>query len=407
MNSATFAYPDLFVPGASPPAPKWSGFPQYNFIGGHNDPDSIPSRDLSNAAAAVLEREGPTLATYRMQSGPLGYLPLRQFISRRVRDYARIECSPQDVLVTSGSGQGLDLVFDILLQPGDTVIIEQHSYGGAINNFKRRGVRLEGIALDDEGMRIDALEQRLDALRTEGVRPKMMYLIPTVQNPTGAIMGEPRRRELLAIAKSFEVPILEDECYSDLIWEGERPPALYALDADATVIHIGSFSKSISPALRIGYVISNWDVLSRLLPLKTDGGTGALDQMVLAEYCNEHFETHVATLSQRLQAKYVALTDALAEHFGTSAEFSTQRGGIYLWIKLPDAVDIVQLAAKALEAGIAINPGPEWSTDLEGTRSHLRICFANPALDTLHEGVGLLAQVCRDLTGVPEHIANR
>ena len=138
-------------------------------------------------------------------------------------------------------------------------------------------------------MRMDALVDALDDLKRKGVRPKYIYTIPTVQNPTGTILPVERRREMLRLAAAHGVPIFEDDCYADLIWSGERPPAIYAMSERGGVIHIGSFSKSIAPALRVGYIVAPWDVMSRMLALKTDGGSGALEQMVLAEYCARQF----------------------------------------------------------------------------------------------------------------------
>ena len=140
-------------------------------------------------------------------------------------------------------------------------------------------------------------------LKNRGIRPKFIYTIPTVQNPTATVMSEVRRAEILALSKEYGVPIFEDEWYADLVWSGERPPALYAMANDDRVVHIGSFSKTIAPALRIGYIVASWPVLSRILSIKTDAGSGALEQMILAEYCQEHFDSHVLTLRKTLRRK--------------------------------------------------------------------------------------------------------
>jgi 2-aminoadipate transaminase len=172
------------------------------------------------------------------------------------------------------------------------------------------------------------------------------------------------------------------------------------------VIHIGSFSKSVAPALRVGYIVAGWDVLSRMLALKTDAGSGALEQMVLGEYCTRHFHDHIPLLRRALRAKLEVLMEALSEHFGTAAEFDDPKGGIFLWVKLPDMVDTRKLAQAALAAGVAINPGPEWSADAAYGRSRLRLCFAHPSPATLRQGIALLADVCRREFGVPTRSAN-
>ena len=242
---------------------------------------------------------------------------------------------------------------------------------------------------------MDALATALADHKRRGITPKYIYTIPTVQNPTGTIMPEARRAELLKLSQQYGVPIFEDDCYADLIWDGKRPLAIHAMSKNGGVIHIGSFSKSIAPALRVGYIVAPWQMLSRMLALKTDAGSGALGQMVLAEYCAPHFATHVPKLTRGLRAKLDTLMEALNEQFGTSAEFEDPKGGIFLWVKLPDNVDTLKLYQAALAAGVAINPGPEWSTNKGYAGSRLRLCFASPSHDQIREGIAVLAEVCK------------
>lgn len=407
MTASRFDFTPHLAPGLPPPAVKWSGFPKYNFIGGHNDPAKVPVDDLVAAAARVLAREGASLATYGLNSGPLGYRPLREFLSDKLKWHAGIGCSPDEILITSGSLQAMDIVNALLLTRGDTVLIEEETYSGALTRLKRLGVGAVGVPLDTEGLRADALSNALDDLKRQGKQPKYIYTIPTVQNPAATIMGEARRAALLQLAASHGVPIFEDECYSDLIWDHARPPALYAMAKTGGVIHIGSFSKSIAPALRVGYIVAPWELLSRMLALKTDAGSGALEQMVLAEFCRGHFRTHVPALVAGLRKKVVVLMDALGENFGTAAEFDDPKGGIFLWVKLPDQVDTQKLSQVALAEGIAINPGPEWSTSAARGKTRLRLCFANSTEQNLRDGVAKLADICRREFGVPARIANR
>ena len=333
-------------------------------------------------------------------------VPCANFSPRKLKRDAGIGCVADDILIVSGSLQALDLVNATLLARGDTVIIERDTYQGALNRLTRLGVNVAGIPLDHEGMRMDALAAALADLKRRGITPKYIYTIPTVQNPTGTIMPEARRAELLKLAQQYGVPVFEDDCYADLIWDGKRPPALYAMSGNGGVIHIGSFSKSIAPALRVGFIVAPWAVLSRMLALKTDAGCGALEQMVLAEYCAPHFASHVPKLTRGLRAKLDTLMEALNEQFGTSAEFEDPKGGIFLWVKLPDNVDTLKLYQAALAAGVAINPGPEWSTDKAYAGSRLRLCFASPSHEQIREGVAVLAEVCRKEFGVPARIAN-
>jgi 2-aminoadipate transaminase len=396
----------LLAPNLPPPAARYAGLPKYNFVGGHIDPEHVPVDDLIAAATAVLKREGRTLSTYGLHSGPLGYRPLREFLAGKLEAYAGIVCTADEILLTSGSLQGLDLVNALLLAKGDTVLVEEDNYGGTLSRLARIGANVIGVPLDQDGMRMDALSAALEDCRRRGVRPKYIYAVPTVNNPTGTILSEARRAELLALSRAHGVPIFEDECYSDLVWTGRRPPALYALAGGEGVIHIGSFSKSVAPALRVGYVVAKWEVLSRIQALKTDAGSGALEQMVLGEYCPAHFSAHVPALNRGLRAKLATLMEALAEQFGTAAEFSEPPGGMFLWVKLPDGVDTTKLAQAALAEGVAINAGPEWSVDKARGRTRARLCFANPTHEDIREGIAVLARVCHRQFGVPARIAN-
>ncbi len=406
MTSAAFDFTALLPAGLPAPAARWTGLAKFSFVGGNNDPEQVPLDGLLEAVELVLRREGRSLATYNLAHGPQGYLPLREFLVAKLRRDASIRCTPDALMIVSGSLQALDLVNHTLLERGDTVIVEQETYQGALTRLSRLGVNAVGIPLDREGMRMDALATALAGLKSRGIRPKYIYTIPTVQNPTGTIMPEARRAELLKLSETFGVPIFEDDCYADLVWDGKRPPAIHAMSRNGGVIHIGSFSKSIAPALRVGFVVAPWEVMSRMLALKTDAGSGALEQMVLAEYCKQHFTTHVPELTRALRGKLDTLMEALNEQFGTAAEFEEPKGGIFLWVKLPDNVDTRKLYQAALAEGVSINPGPEWSTNNAHAASRLRLCFASPSREQIREGVALLAEVCRREFGVPARIAN-
>ena len=395
MSSASFDFAPLLPAGLPPAAARWTGRVKFDFTGGNNDPDRLPLDGLIDAMTAVLKREGRTLSTYGLDSGPQGYRPLRDFLAGKLKADAAIECSADDILITSGSLQAIDLVNATFLERGDTVIIEEDCYQGSINRLLRLGVTPIGIPLDKDGMRMDALSNALDDLKRKGARPKYIYTIPTVQNPTATIMPVERRQEMLRLSQAHGVPIFEDDCYADLIWSGQRPPAIYAMSDHGGVVYIGSFSKSIAPALRVGYIVAPWDVMKHTLALKTDGGSGALEQMALAEFSSKNFSKHVPELRRGLRAKLEALMESLREHFGSAAEFDDAKGGIFLWVKLPDGVDTMKLYESALKVGVAINPGPQWSVNKAHAQSRLRLCFASPSIEEIHQGVAALAEVCR------------
>ena len=408
MSGTGFAYPNLFGKSVPAPAARWAGNAEFNFIGGHNDRSLIPVEGLIDAAAAVLRRDGRDLALYSMAQGPQGYTGLRQFVADKLGRWRGISAGPDDVLITSGSGHAIDLINQVLLEPGDTVILEEFTYGGYLTKLKRLGVNIVGAPLDEDGIRIEALGGILADLKKRGVTPKYICTTATIQNPTGSIMPLARRHQLLALAREYGVPIFEDECYSDLTWGGmAAPPALYALDP-SHVVHIGSFSKTLAPALRLGYVVCDWEFMSRMVAIKTaaDSGTGALEQMVVAEYFSTHFADHVDELSRTLKEKLDTMVEAVEREFGTACEPWVPKGGIFLWMKLPDEVDVRKLVQPALKAGIAFNPGPEWAVAGDAAKSRLRLCFGLTTKDEIREGVAAFARVCHEETGIPEQSGN-
>ena len=406
MSATTIDYGKLYSADLPDPAPRWAPFPKYYFVGGNNDPEQVPVEGLIEAAASVLRREGSKLAIYNLGLGPQGYPGLRQFVADKCERQRGIKAPVDDILITTGSGQGLDMISKLLVDPGDTVLCEEYCYQGAMNRFRKLGAKLVGMKLDADGIVIEALAQQLSGLKAQGITPKFIYTIPTIQNPTASILPLDRRHALIKLAHEYNVAIFEDECYADLLWDGvQAPPALYALDPGC-VIHIGSFSKSLAPALRLGYVISGWEIMSRLLPLKSDSGTGALDQMVVAEYFSGHFDRHVGHLNGVLRGKLDTMTEAVAREFGSAAECWAPKGGIFLWIKLPANVDVRKLIKPAADAGIVFNPGPEWAVSASNSSNCLRLCFAMPDKQTIREGVAELARVCYEQTGIPIRSGN-
>lgn len=404
-DATTFAFPNAFRRGLPEPAARFAGLPKHNFVWGHNDPTQVPAEELAACAEKVLREKGHLLGMYNLGQAPQGYEPLRAFVAEKLKRRSGITTTAADIVLTSGSLQAMDLVNNVMLDPGDTVILEEFTYGGAITKVQKLGVKVVGAPLDEGGIKIDDLDRILADLKAKNVKPKYIYTIPTVQNPTGSIMSLERRRQLIGVAKKYGVPIYEDECYADLVWTHERPPAIYSLDP-SHVIHIGSFSKSLAPALRIGYIVADWSVLSRILSIKTDAGSGALEQMVVSEYVTDKFDEHVTDLTDALKEKLDVLVDALAQEFGTAAELFVPKGGIFLWLKLPDHVDVRKFAQTALAQGLAFNPGPEWSCNPDSAKSHMRLCFALPSIEQIRDGVAELARICHEETGVPERGRN-
>ncbi|MCS5666621.1 MAG: PLP-dependent aminotransferase family protein [Dehalococcoidia bacterium] len=393
MAGRNIDYSTIFNKTLPSPSGKWQGHPKYNFVGGHSDPDLVPMDGFIESAANVFKGDPKNIAMYNFEGGPQGILSLRNFLVGKLSAERGIHVTAEEVLITSGSGQAIELINEILLDEGDTVIVESFTFSGALSYLKRRGVNFVGVDLDENGIRMDHLEDILANLKTKGIRPKYIYTIPTLQNPTGTVMTMDRRHRLLSLSEEYEVPVFEDECYADLIFEGEYEKAIRALDDSNRVLHIGSFSKSLGPGLRLGYIVASWDVMSRLLSRKTDAGTGVMDQMIVGDYFSNHYDAHIQDMRGALKRKCNVLSAALREHFGPLVDFEEPRGGMYLWVKLPPGIDSRDLAQTALEEGIAYNPGPDWSADPDSAANYIRLCFALPSETEIWEGIEKLAKV--------------
>ncbi len=401
MTGNALDYSTLFNRSLPTPPAPWEGHPKYNFIGGHSDPDMVPMEGFIESADRVFRGDPRNISMYNFDGGPQGILPLRQFLVDKLAVHRGIHTTIDEILITSGSGLAIELINEVLLEEGDTVIVEAFSFSGALGNIRRRKVNMIGIDVDHDGLRMDQLTQALEDLRSRGVRPKYIYTIPTLQNPTGTVMSMERRLRMLELSEEYGVPIFEDECYADLIFEGEYENAIRSLDDSNRVLHIGSFSKSLGPGTRLGYIVAAWDVMSRLLSRKNDAGTGVIDQMIVADYFNHHYEEHILEMRAVLQRKCDVLASALRESFGPTVEFEVPRGGMYLWVKLPAGVDSRTLAGPALREGVAFNPGPDWSAYPDAAANYIRLCFALPSESEIREGVELLATVFRREGALP------
>lgn len=401
-----FKLENFFAEGLPEASGEYKGFPEYNFVGGHNSEDNIPIEELVISAEKVILKEGKNLALYGHNSGPQGNLALREFLVTYLRDYTGMNIKTKNILLTSGSLQALDLVNKLLLKKGDTILVEEATYGGAISRIESLEVNHVGIKLDDQGICTEDLINKLEVLISKNIYPKFLYTIPTVQNPTATVMPEERRKKILEIAEKYNFLIFEDDCYADLTWNRERPKSIYSFCNDERVIYCGSFSKSIAPALRVGYIIASWKVISKILAYKNDGGSGAIEQMILADFCKNNYKIHVDELVKELERKCELMMQCLEIEFGSTAEFTKPKGGIFIWITFPDIINTDQLFKVASEKGIVLNPGSEWMSKPENGMNKIRLCFANPTDKVIKDGIKNLAQICFNEFGIPITRAN-
>jgi len=356
-----------------------------SLAGGLPAPELFPIDEYRRAFEWVLETEG----SVALQYGPSeGYRPLREFLARRLEAFG-IHSSAEDILITNGSQQALDLIGKILLDPGDAVLVENPSYLGAIQAFNQYQARYAVVPMDDEGMRVDAVERLLDDRARTGPPIKFIYAIPNFQNPTGRSMSLVRRQRLVELAAEYGVPIVEDDPYGELRYEGAHLPSLKALDSTGCVIYLGTFSKILAPGFRLGWIVAAQGAMAGLLHGKqpADLHTGMIQQMATFEVCKNGFvDSHVERIKAFYKERRDVMLQALSEHFPADAAYTRPAGGLFVWAELPRFLDTRELLLDAIEDKVAFVPGQGFHADNTGTNT-MRLNFSNVPPDQLREGV--------------------
>jgi 2-aminoadipate transaminase len=309
---------------------------------------------------------------------------------------------PADVLVTTGGQQVIDLVCKTLIDPGDVVVAEAPTYPGAVPTFSAYQADVVQIAMDADGMRVDEMEATLDRLEAEGRRPKFIYTVPTFQNPAGVTLSLPRRERLVRIAQERELLVLEDNPYGLLRYEGDPLPTLRSLDGGEFVIYLGTFSKILSPGVRLGWALAPRPVQDKLNLGKqsADLCSSALSQLFVAAYFESgRWEDYLRSLTEIYRRRRDVMLDALAEWFPPEANWTRPGGGLFVWATLPDYIDTTDLLALALQENVAFVPGRAAFMDGRGGSS-LRLNFSGVDEDEIREGVRRIGKVVREQVGL-------
>ncbi|MGH8056990.1 MAG: PLP-dependent aminotransferase family protein [Candidatus Entotheonellia bacterium] len=363
----------------------------YDFAVGHPDASTFPAGELGEATQRMLLREGRELALY---PGDMSHDATRHLVSRKLRAHEGSDIPPSRIMITNGSSQGLLMVAEAFINPGETVVIEEFCYPGTLRAFSYSGPRYATVPTDDEGIVVAELARVLDGLAAQGITPKFIYTITNYQNPTGSVMSLPRRQALMHVAEERGLLIIEDDAYGDLIYEGEPVTSLYALSRTDNVVRLGTFSKIVAAGVRLGWLIAPEPVLAKLAVTKIDGGTSAFTSRAVAEYLQEHLDARMATLLEVYRRKRDAMLEALQEHLSGAATWSRPRGGLFVWVCLPEGCDTQALLGAAHAAGVTYLPGTNFSPEGKGSNC-LRLSFAYLDPDEIRAGVKVLAQVIK------------
>ena len=351
-----------------------------SFAGGLPAPEAFPIEAIARAHAEALQHDG----ALALQYGPTeGYGPLRAWVAARLCSKG-MAVRPEQVLITAGSQQGIDLAARILLEPGDTVVVESPSYLAALQTFDAQEAAFAVVGSDENGMRVDELEL---LLRRE--RPKLIYLVPTFQNPRGTTLSLERRQKLAQLATDHGVPVLEDDPYGELRYSGTELPPLLALEPRAPVIYLGTFSKTLAPGLRIGWAVSDEATVRALTVAKqaADLHTGTLSQRALGRMLSTFdYDGHIAGLRTLYGARRDAMLLELPRCLPPGSTWTRPDGGLFLWARLPGGLDAEALLADAVREKVAFVPGaPFYPRDPD--RSSLRLNFSNRPPQLIAEGM--------------------
>ena len=367
----------------------------YDFSSGNTNPETYPGEALAAAAARVIPGLATALNTY---PGKLGHEGLRRLLAARESAREKVDIDPDHIVLTNGSMQGVTLVAETFCEGnGDRVVLEELTYNGTIEAYRALGIEMVGVPVDGSGMRTDRLAEILDEMSREGRPPRFVYTLATYQNPTGAMMPRARRAELLAAAKRHGCLVVEDNCYGDVHYDGEKPPALYAMDDYPEQIYLCSLSKIFAPGVRLGYIVARPPLLDRILARRHDAGPNTLSAAITTEYLEPDLWGHVERANTALKAKRDAMLAALEAHLGNYCSWSRPVGGLFIWVRLPDGLDTEALAAAAAERGVAYKPGSEYH--VAGREiPFIRLAFGFPEVGAIETGIARLGESIREAT---------
>lgn len=371
-----------------------------SFAGGLPAPELFPVQAFQEASNRVLQEHGSAALQY---STTEGYPPLRQYIVEKMRAYG-IETTPENVLITSGSQQALDIIGKILINSGDKILTERPTYLGALQAWTAYQAEFVTVPIDDDGLQVDLLEEALSA------GPKFMYILPNFQNPAGTTLSAARRRQLVDIADHYGCPIIEDDPYGELRFEGEHQDPLVVVDAQkvngrahngsngfmrGNVIYLSTFSKTLAPGLRLAWMVAPREVIQRCVMAKQgmDLHTSSYVQMVAYEVAKTgYLKEHVRLIRQTYRQRRDVMLDAMTRYFPPDVTWTHPQGGLFLWARLPEWMDAADVLTKAIENNVAFVPGTAFYPDGSG-RNTMRLNFSNALPEQIEEGIRRIGQV--------------
>ena len=359
-----------------------------SFAGGAPAAEGFPIGRLSDIAKEILRENGGIALQYSVTEG---YEPLRTWVKERLESQ-NIGCEIDETVIVSGGQQGIDLAAHSLLNEGDAVICEEPTFVGGLNAFRSYKAEIYGAPIQADGIDVDAVENILK----EKKNVKFIYTIPTFQNPTGITMSFEKRKKLLALAKEYDVLILEDNPYGELRFDGDDIPTIKSMDTEGRVIYVGSFSKILSPGLRVGFVCAERSLVERMVICKqtSDVHTNSFTQIMIHEFVTKHsIDEHIENLRALYGKRCRKMIECIEQHFPSEITFTRPQGGLFIFCTMPDGIDAKEIVKKALEKNVAFIPGATTMIDDKKVYSTFRLNYSNMSSEKIEMGIKLLGNV--------------
>jgi 2-aminoadipate transaminase len=365
----------------------------FAFTGGRPDPYTFPTEGLIKASEKALRKLGGDLVNY---PGEKGYEGLRELASMRFERREGVPLNIDDISITSGSTQALDLVLSTFIKPGDTVLTEEFTYSGTLGIMRHLKANIVGVPMDYiDGMNMDALEEKLKELKAQNIRPSFIYTTSNHQNPTAAILSLERRKRMLELADEYDTLIVEDDCYGDIDFvPNPTPDAIFKLDQSNRVIFIATFSKILGCGLRQGYFVARPPYNEMIHENRWDGGCSALASSIVAEFFKEHLDEHLAATNVAVGAKCRAVVETLRENVSDICTWTEPRGGLFLWIDLPETTDMDKVAEIAGQHQVGYSNGSAFHYRSDPVKA-IRLAYAYTHIDDVAEGITYLCDAIR------------
>lgn len=360
---------------------------------GNPAPDAFPAKEIAEISADLLSRRPVDALQYGLTEG---YTPLRDYLKKYMKDKYGIGSENDRLIITSGAQQVMDLAAKSLCNEGDVVICEAPSFIGSLNSFRSYNARLVGVPVEPDGINTEILEEKL---KTEK-NVRFIYVIPNFQNPSGVTMSLEKRKKVYSLAKKYGVMILEDNPYGELRYFGENVPAIKSLDTDGIVMYAGSFSKVISPGMRVGWCVAPNPVIQKMVVCKQgqDVHTNMWSQIVIHEYVTKYdFEEHLNYLRELYRKKARFMMDLLDQHLAPYITYDKIDGGLFIMCKLPDNINMLDFCKEAVKRKVCVVPGNAFLTDETEECHTFRVNFSTPTDQQLEKGVKILGELIKEL----------